>query len=397
MSGFSFSHGLGFYSIDRSAPSNENVLPVSSLYQIPAQSSNATILSTGLVGINTSNPAYPLDVSGAIHTTGNILCDGDTLSFTGNNPLPTYGCQIVANMASGELAVAGYSTNSNNYSRQVTLYENVKVAGNLTMTNNAATNMSLTLQGSNTTLQLCAPAGSGAYSVSAHPGDIVIRTMGSGVLYLQNNAGSPAMALSNNIVIFEQPVSFNSNVLINQLYGIYSPSSSYNQDGIVYVKPGQTSAFLAAPLGSGPAQKYNASSNSYTLGGTAYFNNSVNSWQQGIDASSTPVSYTRMRYLIQSFACSNGNSTTPNDLTVSFSFSNNNGTIQTPVADTGLTDTGISYSNIIPLVDQGSSFGAQLNVSPWYLSQGNNYGVPLITNLDSSKLLFISSVTCQYR
>jgi hypothetical protein len=221
--------------------------------------------------------------------------------------------------------------------------------------------------------------------------------MGSGVLYLQNNAGNPAMALSNNIVIFEQPVSFNSNVLINQLYGIYSPSSSYNQDGIVYVKPGQTSAFLAAPLGSGPAQKYNASSNSYTLGGTAYFNNSVNSWQQGIDASSTPVSYTRMRYLIQSFTCSNGNATTPNDLTVSFSFSNNNGTIQTPVADTGLTDTGISYSNIVPLVDQGSSFGAQLNVSPWYLSQGNNYGVPLITNLDSSKLLFISSVTCQYR
>ncbi len=119
MSGFAFSHGLGFYPIDRSAPSNENVLPVSSLYQIPAQSSNATLLSTGYMGVNNSNPVYPLDVSGAIHTTGTILCDGDTLSFTGNNPLPGYGCEIVANMTSGELLIAGYSTNSNNYSQKV--------------------------------------------------------------------------------------------------------------------------------------------------------------------------------------------------------------------------------------------------------------------------------------
>ncbi len=88
------------------------------------------------------------------------------------------------------------------------------------MTNNAATNTSLTLYGSNSTLQLCAPYGNGAYSDSARPGDLVIRTMGAGVLYFQNNAGNPAMALSNNTVIFEQPVSFNNNVTLNSKYGI---------------------------------------------------------------------------------------------------------------------------------------------------------------------------------
>jgi hypothetical protein len=44
--------------------------------------------------------------------------------------------------------------------------------------------------------------------------------MGAGVLYFQNNAGNPAMALSNNTVIFEQPVSFNNNVTLNSKYGI---------------------------------------------------------------------------------------------------------------------------------------------------------------------------------
>ncbi len=118
MSGFSFSHGLGFYSVDRSAPSNKNVLPVVSIYQIPGKMSNSTLLSSGFVGVNNSKPAYPLDGSGSIHASGNILCDGDTLSFTGNNPLPTYGCQIVANMTLGELSIAGYTTNRGVHDKQ---------------------------------------------------------------------------------------------------------------------------------------------------------------------------------------------------------------------------------------------------------------------------------------
>jgi hypothetical protein len=78
--------GLGFYSIDRSAPSNENILPVASIYQIPGQMSNSTLLSSGFVGVKNSKPAYPLDGSGSIHASGNILCDGDTLTWTPRGP-----------------------------------------------------------------------------------------------------------------------------------------------------------------------------------------------------------------------------------------------------------------------------------------------------------------------
>jgi hypothetical protein len=370
MSGFSFSHGLGFYSIDRSALSNENVLPISSVYQVPGQViPNTEFLSSGYVGINNSNPAYALDVFGDIRASGNLYSNGNTLSFLGIDPIPGYTNLITAD-ASGELSIAGYTTNPSNYSRKVVVYENLYVAGGLTQQNNAGTNYSFSQTGSNGNgLQLCQSYGTGAYSDSANPGDSVIRTQGTAQLFLQNGSGNPAMSLSNNVVTFYQQTNLSS--VVSAPFPARCPILLLSTGTYTDIKPG-TVGYPFSEAGSSQTHPYFPPGNAW--------------YGIGLDnSSSTLPSYTYARLVIRSFCTGTSNVTNTVSMSLSGStFESSNNT------------SGGTFN----VHDYGNNYGFCTNMTQWFSIIGSPAGFNAfalsITNNDSTRTVRVGNSYLQF-
>jgi len=393
--------GVGIFCLDKTLTANNSAtIQPTFIYQ-----------SNSCLGIGTSNPQSVLDVSGDV-SSSNLYLRGNFLELTGGNPLPGYCDIITTNFYPGELSIAGYTTNQTNFSRKVVVYENLYVAGNLYQQNNANTNYVFSQTGSNGNgLQLCQSYGQGAYCTSANPGDSVIRTQGNAQLFIQNGNGSPAMTLSNNVVNFNQPVSFQSTSSIqvpsSGTFNIQNssgttvisisgntvtipslvtsspitPSISYNNSEYYYIAPNAISAFLYSA-----GNTYTNTVTTYSIP-TPFFNCPNSTWECGNDASSTPVTYKYARFVMNAFTSSGGNATSQNSVQCQILFKNASGVL------VAYPDQGTTYFNI---VDQGTSYGYCVSVSPWYLAvQG--IGSPVFQNLDSSRTIQVGSTTMQFR
>jgi hypothetical protein len=340
------------------------------LYQIPGQLSNATTLSTGFVGVNNSNPAYTLDVNGDVRATGNLYTNGNTIEFLGNNPLPGYTDVITGNFYSGELSIAGYTTNSTNYSRKVVIYENLYVAGNLTQQNNPNTNYTFSQTGSNGNgLQLCQSYGTGAYSDSAHPGDSVIRTQGTAQLFIQNGNGGPAMSLSNNVVTFFEPTTLSG--VVSAQFPARCPFLIMSSGTYTDIKPGTVGY---------PFSEAGAAVPVFTPG---------NAWYgAGVDNSSSALpDYSYARLVMRSFCFGTSNANT-----VSLALS---GYPQGTVESLSNTSDGT-----FTVKDLGNQYGYMTNMSQWFKINGSPSSFStfqlVITNLDSTRTVRIGNSYLQF-
>ncbi len=295
--------------------------------------------SNSSLGIGTSNPQTTLDVAGDI-TSSNLFLRGTSLEFTGNNTQQGYSCVVTADSTSDQFSIAGYSSTASPNPRKIVLYDNVFIGQNLTFQGNGG-------------------------------GTSYIQIPSSGNFSIQSSSGTSVISISGNTVTI--PTLVTSSPI--------TPSITYNNGEYYNIAPNAISAFLYSQ-----GNTYTNTVTTYSIP-TPFFNCPNSTWECGNDDSSTPVTYKYARFVMNAFTSSGGNATSQNSVQCQILFKNASGVL------VAYPDQGTTYFNI---VDQGTSYGYCVNVSPWYLAvQG--IGSPVFQNLDSSRTIQVGSTTMQFR
>jgi hypothetical protein len=282
-------------------------------------------------------------VTGTLSTlNGSVNIGGPALNFSGtSNPVFNYGCQLVANTTGQELSVAGWTATPGGV-RKMTLYDYVYVSQTLNV--------------------------EGAALVQNNPVAVFTGTQCN--LTVPGNLNVIGQVLQNGAV-FNPPS--------------YMPTLSFNTDGSSFtIGPNTTNVFMSAP--GNASQIAGIPSSCYTF---PYINNS---WLTGNDASSTPVTYKYMRVIMQAFTISGGSPTSKNFTFVEICYTTVGNGILHFTTDTG--DSSVAWE----VIDGGSDYGYQMQISPWYVAPiGYDYGALAISNKSFTSTIKIGSVTLQFR